>query len=189
MALNKKRPPNNVRTQHLKKSPFHSPRSYFVSLSQALEAYDRAVSPTHVYMEKDQYEKDIEPVVINAIPTVISKDFRARMKSAIKFAYQFSLRTRLRRLTDEMPVNCKTLLFSDPKIFVDKIVYYRNSLTHGDPDELNVPSAEQLQYASSGLKLFFLTLVLSRWGVPENLIIDGFRHSWDYKWSKIGRLW
>jgi hypothetical protein len=129
-------------------STIYKPDAYlenkFLSMTQAIETYHRNkfVGKTidgkfyeGKYQSDEEYKNNLYQEFLNAIPTNISHDFRESLKSGkLKYANEYSLRTRIRELIEYLENRNIPLLFAPTKTeytkFINKVVDTRNYLTH-----------------------------------------------------------
>jgi len=82
-------------------------------------------------MPDDEYERDVKPVFVQAIPALLDPDFNSSLKNRFKYLHEFSLRKQLQdvcsRFEDLLRKFC-----GDPKSFGIKVAEARNRLTHSD---------------------------------------------------------
>lgn len=108
---------------------------YFLSLIQAIEAFHR-----RIYGDKGKYlsNSDYEPIrsiLTTSIPTNFSDGreypigFRDSLKNRIRFGNEYSLRTRLKQLSNVWD-SLDPLLYENKDEFNNYIVCTRNYLTH-----------------------------------------------------------
>lgn len=110
----------------------HSPgltmENLFLGVLQAVEAFHRTFY-SGIYMPADQYEQQVRPVLANAIPAGLDAAFRQSLIARLRFAYEHSLRNRLRELIATLP---ETAAFAAARNaeFLSRTVNTRNRLTH-----------------------------------------------------------
>jgi hypothetical protein len=111
----------------------YSPKMYlqheFLSLIQALEVYHR-----RVYGGKyisDASFKDIYVKLVGAIPEGTAEDFKASLKGKMNYLHEYSLRKRLKKITDNLN-SVIGILIKNTDAFIDDVENTRNFLTHYD---------------------------------------------------------
>ncbi len=140
-----------------------------LSLMQALESFHRATKPGN-YLDKEDYSQKYGAVLIAALPDDTPSDLRAALKSRIKYGYQYSLRKRLNEIFDDIG-SLKSLVSSNHKEFVNKVVDCRNYLTHHDEDER--PSdfdTKNMVHACQSLRILLTIVLLRNLGINEDTI-------------------
>lgn len=151
---------------------------YFLSLMQAIEAFHR-----RIYGDKGEYlsDSEYEPLkssLTNSIPTTFPDGsdypdgFVEALKSKIKFGNEYSLRTRLKQLSNIWgPFN--PLLYENKDEFNNYIVFTRNYLTHYEKDPgCRVFEGEYLIPINIIIHSLFLIVLLTHMGIPK---LDAFR--------------
>ena len=107
--------------------------SELLSLAQALEAYHRNVYGGD-YLSKEEYEH-IRIALIDVIPDCVDDKHRDSLEGTFKYGYQYSLRTRLKKVFDgvlaEQSDDLKKLV-GNPRDFIHRLVETRNYFTHRD---------------------------------------------------------
>jgi hypothetical protein len=148
----------------------------FLGIMQALEAFHRTFH-SGFFMAKSEYDEKIRPVLNSAIPEFVKGDFRQRIKSAIEFGFEFSLRRRLRELAESLPTTDFFERVRNPE-FRNRSVDTRNAMTHQIPDPAFQPmDGPELYTAIQIWREVLFALVLAKIGVTEESII-----------SAVGRL-
>jgi len=151
-----------------------SERTKFRALAQASEAFHRVVYDG-TYVSKDSYEP-IRKTICTAIPTALEPDFHQRLVSAIKHGYQFSLRTRLKKLLGKLSDRTNEgVIREKTSTFIDRLVAVRNYLTHFDESEKPaiVDSTEGMYNLNQRLRALLIVSLLTHCGVPEDKARDG----------------
>lgn len=151
-----------------------SERTKFRALAQALESFHRGAYGG-VYVSVDEYEP-IRETLCSAIPPGIDKDFQDRLKAAVKYGYQYSLRTRLKLLLQKLRDQTKEALLGEkPQTFIDLTVRVRNYLTHFDEAEKPavVDDTTHMYNLNQRLRALLIVLLLTYLGVPEEKIANG----------------
>jgi hypothetical protein len=100
----------------------------FLGVLQAVEAFHRTFY-AGVYMPADQYEQQVRPVLVNAIPQELDPPFRQSLIARLRFGYEHSLRSRLRQLLATLP-DTPTFAGARAPEFLARTVNTRNRLTH-----------------------------------------------------------
>jgi hypothetical protein len=121
-------------------------RSAFLSLTQALETYHRRKFGG-VYQPDAEYRTNLYQILVRAIPADLDQGFKDSLrKGTLKYANQYSLRKRLKDITDTIAEHVSLDFLASKKArdaFVGRVCEMRNYLTHYDPDEeLQVESSE-----------------------------------------------
>lgn len=155
----------------------------FLSLIQAIEAYHR-----RIYVDKGKYlsDNDYEPLersLINSIPTALpdGRDypigFTDALKAKIKYGNEYSLRTRLKQLSNVWG-SLDPLLYENRDSFNHDIVCTRNYLTHYEKSpDCRVFEGDDLAYANIIIHSLFLIVLITHMGIPK---LDAFRIVWEH---------
>jgi hypothetical protein len=107
---------------------------------------------------------------VEAIPQELAPDFKDHLKTGtLRYANQFSLRTRLRKIAERLSSNfpIQFIAAEDPRRnFVNKVVDTRNYLTHFDPDLQNkAAEGEELYDLTQKLKTLLEICLLEELGL------------------------
>jgi hypothetical protein len=146
----------------------------FLALAQAVESFHRRVHGG-VYMSESTYAP-IRDAICEAIPSNLEEDFQRRLKDAVKYGHQFSLRTRLKELLRMLKDRTvEAVVKEKPQGFVSLVVSVRNFLTHYD--ERNKPRIVDdpvgMYNLNQRLRGLLSVLILTHMGVPESKASDG----------------
>ncbi len=146
----------------------------FLTLSQAFEAFSRATT-TSEYMATEDYEQ-VKSKIIEAIPSHVASDHRDSLKSRIKYGNEISLRKRLMKTFDSLPVDAIDCICHSLKEFVSGIVDTRNYLTHYS-DELRPLALRgaDLHWTSEQLAMLTRILLLRSLGIDIARIVEHVR--------------
>ena len=151
-----------------------SERTKFRALAQAVEAFHRAVYGG-TYTDEEFYQP-IRKAICAAIPTNLDADFQQRLESAIKYGYQFSLRTRLKKLLETVSEATKDAVIREKtSTFIGILVAVRNYLTHFDDKEKPsiVDTSGDMYNLNQRLGALMIVLLLTHCGVPEDKATKG----------------
>lgn len=111
----------------------YSPKMYlqheFLSLIQALEVYHRRVHGGK-YVSDESYNA-VYTKLVEAIPGEIENNFKDSLKGKMKYLHEYSLRKRLKKITDDLD-DVIGILIKNKAIFIDEVENTRNFLTHYD---------------------------------------------------------
>lgn len=165
-------------------------RTEFIELTQVLESYDRNRENQAFYMPPQQYLAEIYPEIEKSIPSNLEKDFREKLKGSLRWGYEYSLRTRLKKIAKRLPPALKEMLCSNTKNFSSKISSTRNSLTHNSSIKNSESMSDfEISFAIPGLKLLILSLILMDMEIPPDLIKKGIEKCWDYRMFSARSPW
>ncbi|UIJ85255.1 hypothetical protein LZK77_16185 [Rhizobium leguminosarum] len=144
----------------------------FLLTMQAFEAFDRKANPEPLVAE-DVF-KAVADAMIAAMPNIAPTNLRSKMKAAIRYANEPSLRNRLKALHKrlEEELNGDTLGFERSKI--EPIVQTRNYFTHY-PDDLRplILSQENQTRETDRFVLILILLIFDQLGVPFRELLNG----------------
>lgn len=151
-----------------------SERTKFRALAQALEGFHRGAYGG-AYMSPDSYEPTRKSLCA-AIPAHLDSDFQRRLKDAVKYGFQYSLRTRLKALLQMLKDRTQeAVLREKTQNFIDLMVRVRNYLTHFDESEKPtiVDDIERMYNLNQRIRALLIVLLLTYLGVPEDKVTDG----------------
>jgi hypothetical protein len=153
-------------------------RQKFLSLAHAVEAYHRAFIGGK-YMADDEYERDVKPVFLQAIPPGLNPDFNSSLKNRFRYLHEFSLRKQLQdvcsRFDDLLRKFC-----GEPKSFGAKVAEARNRLTHADANAPCELDWKELWLMSEQVALVLSDCLLYELGFPSDRIdatLNNNRHA------------
>ena len=140
------------------------------TLCQALESFHRTTVGGG-YLPKKEY-KPISSTLMKAIPKDIDGELQKAIEDRLRYAYEYSLRTRLGHLVDQLEEDTLMQLGIEKESFVDDICKARNDFTHWDATDSGAKDSEtKLLNLSSKLKLFTQIILLKYFGIDEKLVI------------------
>lgn len=150
----------------------YSPKMYlqheFLSLIQALEVYHRRVHGGK-YLSDDDF-KGVYEKLVNAIPGETEADFQASLTGKMKYLHEYSLRKRLKKITDDFK-NVIGILIKDVSFFMKSIEDTRNFLTHYDTSlEDKKKDGQELYTLTEQMKFLLEICFLSEIGMTEDKI-------------------
>lgn len=170
-----------------------SDRSYdrfaFLGLAQALESFHRSTEnggyideSTHLKIWNRLFSSTPDNLY-DAVPVEIRDDFRQALKQSSRYAYQYSLRKRLKELLASLDEPLQALVCEKPKDFVEKIVNERNYLTHLDKNSHEKRFDEtKLIPLIRRLRILLTILLLKRLGIESKTIKENLQKNlppWD----------
>jgi hypothetical protein len=103
------------------------------------------------------------------------------LKGRIRHANEYSLRTRLKLLIDELDEGVRHAFFPDGKKFVARVVEERNALNHGsDKKPARQRSTSGLHYCTHQLRVLLLVQLLRDAKIPATVYQKGLlnRYNW-----------
>ena len=154
----------------------------FLSLIQALEAYDRT-SGDNKYQSDEDYES-VAQLLIDAIPSNLGEGHAAALKSRITYGNEYSLRKRLTALIRLLPTTLHSIYTKgDTNNFVTKVVDTRNYLVHRDETtEGQVLGTADIYVYTRYIELILTHFLLLEIGIPSDMVEnelvshDAYRH-------------
>jgi hypothetical protein len=175
-------------------STLYSPHQYleteFLSVAQAIETYHRRKFGGK-FQSDEEYSDDLYKRFVEVIPPELDSDFKDSLKSGVlKYANEFSLRRRLREITDRLSL-LGTIGFialeEARRNFVNKVVNTRNYLTHYNPYlQDKVTRVQELYDLTQKLKTLLEICLLEELGFSLSTIRDmTFKHR---KYKYISQL-
>jgi hypothetical protein len=132
----------------------------FLGVLQAVEAFHRTFY-SGVYISADQYEQQVRPILVNAIPPGLDPPFRQSLIARLRFGYEHSLRNRLRELLATLP---ETAAFAGARNteFLARTVNTRNRLTHVVVEPEDTFEGAALYNAIKGWQEVLVALLFAR---------------------------
>lgn len=100
----------------------------FLGLMQGVERYHRSFHGGF-FMSQDEYDVAVRPALDAAIPNYVQGDFRMRLRAAIQYGHEFSLRRRLREVVALLPTTPTFTEAKDPQ-HLKASADTRNALAH-----------------------------------------------------------
>ena len=157
-------------------NPHQYLHSHFLSLIQALETYHRRQYGGQ-YMEEAEYKDKVRGALVEAIPSELDSDFKVSLKSGtLKYAYQYSLRKRLKELTKKLADDMPKIQWLETKQsrqnFVASVADVRNYLTHYDPDSDVDISPERLSKLALQIKIILEIYLLREIGFSTDEVYN-----------------
>ncbi|HKI52814.1 MAG TPA: HEPN domain-containing protein [Anaerolineales bacterium] len=140
------------------------------TLCQALESFHRT-TVSGGYISKKEY-KPINSALMTVIPKDIDEDLQKAIGDRLRYAYEYSLRTRLGQLVDQLEEDNLVQLGIEKEAFVSDVCKARNDFTHWDGTGSEDDDSEaRLLNLSSKLKLFTQIILLKYFGIDEKLVV------------------
>ncbi len=141
----------------------------FQNLVEGLEAYHRR-KLTGKYVSNEKYEKEILPLFLDVIPAELDTSFKEKLKNAMKYLNEYSLRKRIIELIRNLP---KALNFKIQKDtgyrenIIKNIVLLRNHFAHFDPNgKKSIPKGPTLlQLLNEEMRLILEVNILQDLGL------------------------
>jgi len=150
----------------------YNPRIYlehrFLSLIQAIEAYHR-LTMNNFELREEQHKKRIEEIL-----KTIPQEYRNWLEEKLKYSNEKTLRKRLKELLSDLSDIVDNYI-SDKDSFINKVVEWRNSLTHPDKKLNEKPEDKELCNLSQKLKQLVEICLLKELGFSSDNIKPTFR--------------
>jgi len=144
-------------------------RFHFLNLIQGVESFHRNLRAGK-YIGTSGFRK-ISKILREAIPEDVTGDFRQSLESRISFGNEYSLRTRIRLLFQELDEKTARLISQNPEEFIDRIVATRNYFTHYTTGlKRKAFDGDALYYAYQKLRILLIILLLKEVGLDESVI-------------------
>jgi hypothetical protein len=142
----------------------------FLGVIQALEAYHRTYCPG-AFMAQAEYNAKVRPLLDAAIPDGLDGPFRQRLRSAIQYGFEFSLRRRLSELVASLPESDVFATVRQSE-FRNRTVDTRNTMTHqiAAPEFPPLQGAELYAAVQRWREVLF-ALILARIGVGGTVVL------------------
>ncbi len=144
----------------------------FLFLARALEGYHRQLYGG-TYLSKEKYE----PIAAALIKAICEQDLteshKAKLKNAIKYGNEYSLRKRLKTICDKIERDHREVfkeLLEDPKDFISKVVETRNNLIHLDGSSTDaIPEDKLPEYIRKMRRLLRLCFLVEMGLQPDDI--------------------
>jgi len=157
------------------------------TLCQALESFHRTTIGGG-YLSKADY-KPINKQLSELVPQDIPLELQTAIKDRLRYAYEFSLRTRLGQLVDQLDEEILKKLAIEKDQFVSDVCKARNDFTHWDKsDAKSKGDNANLLNIISKLNLFTRIVLLKHFGVDEKVIVRRAlenKHLYFQEWKSL----
>ncbi|MFI5253428.1 MAG: HEPN domain-containing protein [Bacteroidota bacterium] len=150
----------------------------FLNYTQALESFHRLLFDGNYVKNENEFNELIFKPLMEAIPSITTKDHKNAIIARLKYANEYSQRKRLRELLSRSePV--MTLFIHDFNEFIEQIVSTRNHFTHFNKNSLNsnILKKSDLLYATHRLRILLETCLLQEIGLPIERIEKIYRRN------------
>lgn len=142
------------------------PEFRLINYTQALEALHRNTSTFRgKYMEDAEY-KSIAKQITESIPEILDENHKISLKSRIKYGNDYSQKTRIKELLDDVWEGCLDNFIEDKKLFIKRVIEARNNLTHLSSPFKTVPGLDAF-YMAERLKVLLATHLLIQIDIPR----------------------
>ena len=158
------------------------PEVGFLLIMQAFEAFDRKVNPRT--LTSPEAFKVVYDAMVGAIPQATPNDLRQKMKAAIQYANEPSLRKRLKVFYERLVSLAGTKPYGFTESSIDMMVQTRNYYTHY-PDDLKskILSPSSMVRETDRFSMLLVVCLLHEFGVTLDQSRNGlFLH------DKFGRF-
>ena len=102
----------------------------FLLAAQSLEALHQHLLPS-TYIDETRYE-EIRQELVDSIPDQATPDLKAKLKEVLKYGNKFSLRRRLKEISQRLSEKEARDIVNLDAAFINDVVDNRNYLTHYD---------------------------------------------------------
>ncbi|MHB8656197.1 MAG: ApeA N-terminal domain 1-containing protein [Terriglobia bacterium] len=146
--------------------------SKFLNYTQALEIFHRVMAKQECYVPRGEY-RNYSQTVERAIPETAPDRLKEKLRTAINFANDFSLRERLEDLIGELHPTTQKMISEDLKSFTKAVVATRNYLTHGGSQSKANAFSGPSEFAGANQKLRAILSIslLKMLGIPEQQVV------------------
>ena len=150
----------------------------FLLAAQAVESLHRRLWPSN-YVDEMQYE-EIEQKLADNIPNEVPSDLKAKLKDVLKYGNEFSLRRRLKEISQRLMEKGAENIVCLDSAFINDVVNTRNYLTHYDKSlQASEKREESLYRLYAKLALTVMVVVFTELGASKELIMEKLRHRRD----------
>ncbi len=147
--------------------PDMPPPQEFLNLVYATEALHR-ITIGGQYQSDSEYESGLKKKLQNAIPSLVTQDFRQSLMTKLNFLHEYSLRKRLRDLLQKY-VGVLTPYIANQGEFVDAVSDARNCLVHASLNR-EIPEYIELWKLGQQLAMLLEITLLSEIGFEEDRV-------------------
>jgi ApeA N-terminal domain 1 len=146
----------------------------FLGMLQTAEGFHRSFGAGQ-YMPEPEYSQNIKPILTNAIPGNLPDGFKSKLRSMLKWAYEYSLRKKLEELIGSLPATATFDAVRAPA-FVGRTIDTRNYFTHRDAASAHLAlQGVDLIRASFLWEEIVLALLLKKLGLDDAVIDRAIR--------------
>jgi hypothetical protein len=164
-------------------TPSLYPEFKLLNYAQALEALHRRVVGGK-YMSDEEYEV-IRNRLDESIPETVSIDHRNSLKGRLKYGNEFSQRTRIKALLDEVWENCLNQFIDNKCRFLETVISTRNYLVHFDESSASrAVFGTEVFYLAEKLKILLLTSLLIQLGIPRDNVYRAIKEFNEFSYLK-----
>lgn len=156
-----------IGTMRRRKLPVHVE---LTSLCQSLEAFHRN-TVCGGYVSKKVF-KPILTEFMEAVPIDIDTGLRKSIEDRLRYAYEFTLRTRLQQLLGGLSDDTHARLGIDDEGFSGAVVKARNDYTHWDESYGRMDDGADLKNLVAKLNVISRIVLLKHIGVDESLVVS-----------------
>jgi hypothetical protein len=154
-----------------------------LNYAQALEALHRRVVGGK-YMSDEEYEV-IRNRLDESIPETVSIDHRNSLKDRLKYGNEFSQRTRIKALLDEVWENCLNQFIDNKGRFLENVISTRNYLVHfGETSTPRAVFGTEVFYLAEKVKILLLTSLLIQLGIPRDNVYRAIKQFNEFSYLK-----
>lgn len=146
-------------------------KSQFLHLTQAVEIFHRKKNDSSYYLPVEEFEKFKKIITATIHNWPPEKQFReAFTQGKLKYANEFSLRTRFKKIISSLETNFKNNFFGNEREFINDVVILRNNLTHQGSSDTDQSELKKLLKYTMQLSILLSYLILTEIGVPKALV-------------------
>jgi hypothetical protein len=152
----------------------------FITAVNILEQYSRCVlSKHHFLMKRKEYRKllkKLKPIIENINLEIHNPKLKKRIYEQISFSYERSLRESIIEMFESHIDVISELIDGDASEIVDKICYYRNSLTHQENKKVvRDDNVLDLHKSYIHARVIFEANLFSLLSIPHDISIELIR--------------
>jgi len=138
------------------------------TLCQALESFHRTTAGGG-YLSKNDY-KPVARSLTDAIPEETDAELKRAIKDRVRYAYEYSLRTRLTQLLGQIELESLEKLGIMVNDFANAVCKARNDFTHWDTGDESKDDTNLLNLVSK-LKMIVRIVLLKHFGIDEKTVV------------------
>ncbi|MDE0119569.1 MAG: hypothetical protein OXM55_06130 [Bdellovibrionales bacterium] len=146
-------------------------KSQFLHLTQAIEIFHRKKNDSSYYLPVEEFEKFKKIITATIYNWPPEKQFReAFTQGKLKYANEFSLSTRFKKIISSLETNFKNNFFGNEREFINDVVILRNNLIHQGSSDTDQSELKKLLKYTMQLSILLSYLILTEIGIPKALV-------------------
>jgi len=158
-----------------------------LNYAQSLESLHRRMFGGK-YVSAEEF-KPIRKAITESLPDELNDDLRQSLSTRIRYGNEFSQKTRIAALLDEVWEDCLENFIVDKEGFVKRVVDTRNYLIHFDPSlSPKVASGTEIFYLGEKLKIILIANIFIQLGMPREKVVSLINSFSEFNYLKLRNL-